>query len=414
MPVKSKIKYYLNTYLAVFVVFFFVLTIVLYPEQSVKSAYEGLITWVTIVLPALLPFFVGAELLIGLGVVKFIGVLLEPLMRPLFNVPGEGSFAFTMSVTSGYPVGAKIISKLRLDNQITLVEAQRLVAFCSTSGPLFLMGAVGVGMFKSKEIGYYLAITHYIAAISVGLVFAFYKRSATSTVPVPREKNRIRQAFRQLAISRKQNPPFGLLMGNAVRESFNTMLMVGGFIIMFSVIINILNEVGIVEVFSYFFYILLKPLNMSLSMIQSLMVGFFEITIGSKMVVENIHSTVLTKMAVTAFIMAWSGFSIHAQCISIIGATDINTTLYMGAKLLHGIFAAAIVYLLYPFASNFLPFSRPVFHQQYLLNLTYPQQFYNTLKFSLEIFVVIVIVLLVTSIFLSLLLSLSQWFKRKR
>ncbi|MGQ0438264.1 nucleoside recognition domain-containing protein, partial [Bacillus sp. B-TM1] len=35
--------------------------------------------------PSLLPFFIIAELLISIGVVKFIGVILEPLMRPLLR-----------------------------------------------------------------------------------------------------------------------------------------------------------------------------------------------------------------------------------------------------------------------------------------------------------------------------------------
>ena len=77
----------------------------IYPAESVDAAYKGLVVWATLVIPALFPFFIGSELLINLGIVKFIGTILEPIMRPVFNVPGEGSFAFVMSVTSGYPVG---------------------------------------------------------------------------------------------------------------------------------------------------------------------------------------------------------------------------------------------------------------------------------------------------------------------
>lgn len=151
-------------YLLVLIVVLLVVSIVIYPKESVEASYNGLMTWFTIVLPSLLPFFVGAEMLIGLGVVRFIGCLLEPVMRPLFNVPGEGSFAFAMSITSGYPVGVKITSKLRQEGTITKAEAQRMAAFCSTSGPLFILGAVGVGMFHSPQVGIALAICHYIAA----------------------------------------------------------------------------------------------------------------------------------------------------------------------------------------------------------------------------------------------------------
>lgn len=31
-------------------------------------------------------------------------------MKPLFNIPGEGAYAFIMGIISGYPVGAKIVT----------------------------------------------------------------------------------------------------------------------------------------------------------------------------------------------------------------------------------------------------------------------------------------------------------------
>lgn len=410
---KNKVKYYINTYLVVFVVFFFVLAIILFPNESVKAAHEGLMTWLTVVLPALLPFFIGAELLIGLGVVKFIGVLLEPLMRPLFNVPGEGSFAFTMSVTSGYPVGAKIITKLRLSQSISKIEAQRLASFCSTSGPLFIVGAVGIGMFKSKEIGYFLAFSHYLAAICVGLLFAFYRRSTPINKVINRpEKNRIREAFRQLSRCRRDNPPFGVLLGNAVKESFNTMLMVGGFIILFSVIIKILGEIGFIDYIAYFLHLILRPLNMSLTAIKSLIVGLFEITIGGKMVAESMYTPLITKVSVTAFIIAWSGFSIHAQCISLLGTTDLNINLYLLAKLIHATFAGILSCLLFPLYAKWFQLSSPVFFTAN--SSSYSSQFFNSIKSSLELFVLIFIGLLVLSLLFSLLLSIRDFFKKRK
>ena len=34
-------------------------------------------------------------------------------MKPLFNIRGEGSFAFIMGILSGYPMGAKIAANFR-------------------------------------------------------------------------------------------------------------------------------------------------------------------------------------------------------------------------------------------------------------------------------------------------------------
>ena len=75
------------------------IAIIAFPEVSYKASLDGLRVWWDIVFPALLPFFIASDTLMGLGVVHFIGALLEPLMRPLFNVPGVGAFALAMGTT---------------------------------------------------------------------------------------------------------------------------------------------------------------------------------------------------------------------------------------------------------------------------------------------------------------------------
>ncbi len=79
--------------------------IVFYPEIAFRASLDGLKLWFEIVLPALLPFFVMADLLMGLGVVHFVGSLLEPIMKPpLFKIPpGVGGFAVAMGLAGGYP-----------------------------------------------------------------------------------------------------------------------------------------------------------------------------------------------------------------------------------------------------------------------------------------------------------------------
>ena len=63
-----------------------VVAFVIEPEVAFAAAVRGLRLWWDIVFPALLPFFVGGQVLMGLGVVHFMGVLLEPTMRPLFKI----------------------------------------------------------------------------------------------------------------------------------------------------------------------------------------------------------------------------------------------------------------------------------------------------------------------------------------
>ncbi|OPZ85224.1 MAG: Sporulation integral membrane protein YlbJ [Firmicutes bacterium ADurb.Bin419] len=81
----------------------FILMLVIFSHTAVESAAKGINLWLNVVFPSLFPFFVASEILNRTGFIKSVGILLEPIMRPLFNVPGCGSFALAMGLTSGYP-----------------------------------------------------------------------------------------------------------------------------------------------------------------------------------------------------------------------------------------------------------------------------------------------------------------------
>lgn len=49
------------------------------------------------------------------------------------------------------------------------------MAFTNNSGPLFIIGTVGISLFSSIEIGILLLLTHILACITVGILFRFWK-----------------------------------------------------------------------------------------------------------------------------------------------------------------------------------------------------------------------------------------------
>ena len=46
-----------------------------------------------------------------------------------------------------------------------MTEAERLLAFCNNSGPAFILGVVGVGVFGSSRVGLLLYLAHAAASI---------------------------------------------------------------------------------------------------------------------------------------------------------------------------------------------------------------------------------------------------------
>ncbi|MGM0502562.1 MAG: sporulation integral membrane protein YlbJ [Bacillota bacterium] len=329
----------------------FTIALIIFSDSGFSAAVNGLDTWWNIVFPALLPFFIIAEMLMGLGVVHFLGVLLEPLMRPLFKVPGVGAFALSMGLASGYPIGAKITAQLRAEKLCTQVEGERLISFTNTADPLFMVGAVAIGMFSRPELGVILAIAHYLSCLVVGFIMRFYNPQQNNTTVQPQEiiseKNIIQRALEKLyQTQRKDNRSFGQLLGDSIQEAVNTLLLIGGFIIFFSVLTQILTDIGFNKLLTSTIFIVLKPLGISKAMILPLIGGLFEITNGSNLA-SQATAPLLQQLIITSGIIAWSGLSVHAQVITMINNTDLRIKPYLWARVLHAITASLITYLIF-------------------------------------------------------------------
>lgn len=336
----------LTTYLLALVTLLITISIIQYPKDTFDSAILGLNLWWNVVFPSLLPFFILSELLMGLGVVHALGVLLEPLMRPIFNVPGIGAFALSMGLASGYPMDAVITSKFRKNKLCSNVEAERLLAFTNTADPLFMFGAVAVGMFAMPELGASIALAHYIASMIIGVLFRFYGRSRDEiTPPNPAEtkRNIFVRAFIELYNARqKTKTSFGVLFGDAVKSSMNTILLIGGFIILFSVFLRILTLIGVTGYLDIAFSWLLSSIGFSTNLAQAMSVGFFEIDLGA-LAASQAAAPLDQKVAVATAIIAWSGLSVHGQVASIVLEAKISMIPYMFSRVIHAFLSGILV-----------------------------------------------------------------------
>jgi len=323
----------------------FVVLLIAFPKTCFNAAGRGLNLWLNTVVPSLLPFFIAAELLKDSSLVRAFGILLQPVMYPLFRVPGCGSFAFLMGTASGYPVGAKITSSLRRSGYLTKTQAERLLAFSNNSGPLFIVGAVSVGMFNIPQLGVLLLFCHAAASITVGLIFRFYGGKETH---MPTGANRLTvltMLKKELLSTDNRQESAGALLGNAVKNSISSILAIGGFIILFSVIINILLETGVIGGLTSLAAPLLSPAGVGKELAASLISGFFEITTGTKMASTADGAGLIQRITAAAAIIGWAGLSVHAQVISIINKEDISPLPYILGKLLHGIISGIYSFL---------------------------------------------------------------------
>lgn len=141
-----------------------------------------------------------------------------------------------MGIISGYPTGAKIVVNFREKNICSKEEGERLLAFTNNSGPLFILGTVGISLFGDVKVGYLLLISHIISSLIIGIIFKNWKKekSKSYTDLVEKVEKPKHIGVRDL----------GEILGTSIKKSITTILNIGGFIVIFSVILSILENSG--------------------------------------------------------------------------------------------------------------------------------------------------------------------------
>ncbi|MBO4293517.1 MAG: sporulation integral membrane protein YlbJ [Clostridia bacterium] len=326
----------------------FTLGLLIFSKANLPAVKNGLQLFATSVIPSLFPFFVATELLMHTNIVNCIGNLFNSFMKPLFNISGKGAFALVMGIISGYPVGAKIAANFRQNNICSKEECERLLSFTNNSGPLFIIGTVGIGMYGNSTIGLLLFITHLLASFTVGFIFRFWKHKKNDNYNTAKSENS----------SNMQNAKMvnfynlGEVMAESITNSTSTILMIGGFIVLFSSIISILNASGITNIITFALSPIFTTLNIDTSFIQGIFTGLLEITNGIN-IISGIHiKGISINIILTAFFLGFGGISILLQVLSIISKTDLSAKPYIIGKILHGLIASIYTY----FFISFLPF----------------------------------------------------------
>lgn len=333
------------------------IAMLLWPEQTYQGALYGLELWATILVPSLFPFFIIAEILLNIGIVHFFGVLLEPFMRPLFNLPGVASFVVAMGFTSGFPMGAVLTKRLYEEKQCTVAEAERLVAFTNNSSPLFILMAVAVGMFHNPFLGIILAISHYLANLIIGIMLGL--RAPRQPELYPFDKDLLRRSIQSLVEVQKKRPPWAQLMSNAIKAGINNICLIGGFVVIFAIIINLLRVTALQNLMAFPCRIILGILGLTLELDSALATGFWEMTLGLKNI-SLASASWQDKAILASIILGWSGLSIQAQVASVLAGSGISLRLYYLSRILQGCLAGIITYLL---TLNKLLLTTPVYNQ---------------------------------------------------
>lgn len=287
--IKSKInrKYFLQNFFII-IILGIIFLMVAFPQVAISSFLEGILIWAKSVMPALLPFFILSKLLSFTPFLTTLGNKLSPITKKLYGVGGVSGYVYIMSIISGYPVGAKITADLYSGGTINSGQAQVISSFTSTSGPLFIIGTVAIGFYNSAKLGFIILISHFVSAIINGLIYR--KTSANDSSYIQ-------------SVSKPSN-----IIGDTMKSSIESILLVGGFIALFYMLLSILTYI---KAFSFITYPL-SILGIDSSITLGIISGILEVTSGAKMLSLCVISFELQAI-ILSFLVSFGGFSIHAQ-----------------------------------------------------------------------------------------------------
>ncbi len=312
-----------SNYFLTFLIILFAFCLLFFSSSNIEAVQSSINLCLNSIIPSLFPFLIVSELLSYTSIIFLLSANFERIMKPLFKVNGIGAYPFILGLISGYPVGAKIVSNLRIENKISQDEGNRLLIFTNNAGPLFVIGTIGCSIYLSPAIGFLFLTINIFSTILTGIIFGIFSKINYRNSVAHEELN-----FSTL----------GEIISSCIKKAFNTLSIVCGFVIIFSLIISMIKSSGILSIFHN-------------SWIEYTILGLLEITNGIKLISTIASKNLFFNLVLTSFLIGTGGLSVLLQVWSIISKTDLSIKSYFFGKILSGCISAiimSIILILFP------------------------------------------------------------------
>ncbi len=288
------------------------------PTAVFNGASDGLLLWFKTIVPTLFPFIFITDFMIYTNSIHSISKLLLPFIQKLFKTSREGSFAVVVGFLCGYPLGAKVTATLLSEKKISVSEGKYLLSFCNNASPIFILNFVVWKTLNRRDLT--IPTLLLILAVPACLSFLFRRfylgnsKFFVHTQPVK-------------SSSSKQDHS---VVDRCIMDAAQAITMIGGYIIIFSVLIYVLN-----------YYL---PNH---SLLQYLL-PCLEMSNGIIML-KNFHLSPPIQYASIIGLTVFGGFCAIGQTKSVLKNTSIPLAPYIAQKLITATVTSFIAYLYFCF-----------------------------------------------------------------
>lgn len=319
----------------IFKTLFFTLSIVIllvFSKENFECVKSSLSIFMSSIIPSLFPFIFFTEIILNTNILTAVQKVTGNIFSKIFHISKEASPSIITGFLCGFPMGAKTISKLYSKNQISKYEANKLLIFINNCNPAFLISTIGISIFKNIKIGILLAISHYLSSFIIGILCT---RLSINNI--------IHENISNLNSLNKNNyikdKNIFEIIKRCIKDSFLTLIMILGFMIIFNLIFNIIKHYLII-------------LNINIVLIDTLS-GIFEVTTGIVNLFNNQYLDISIKVILSSFLLGFSGFCILAQLYSTISQEKLSLKLLLIGKFFQGILSMMITYILITYTEYF-------------------------------------------------------------
>ena len=288
-----------------------------FPQEALSGAEDGLVLWFQTMLPSLFPFMILTGVLMGSPAALLLNRYVTPLSKKLFCISGEGCYCILTGFLCGYPLGAKMIATLVQNRRLSHLEGQYLLRFSNNASPGFLLVYVAQTILGNRIPLRFFLTCIYGPALLTALLGQWklrrkmgYKSSADFSHP-----------------TNDTDIP-DRTVGDAIIDSFEAMIRLCGYLVLFSVIIKMVT--------------VLLP---TVTTLRAVLAGFLEITTGLAALSKLPEAEMTTALILGA--TAFGGLSCIAQTAGMCRDSGLSIADYTIWKLIQGAlaFMAALLFL---------------------------------------------------------------------
>lgn len=287
-----------------------------FPQTVFTGASYGLVLWFRHVLPTLLPYIILINVLICTPALHWICRITSTFLCPLLGTSYYGTFAVLTGFLCGYPMGAKTTSDLLNVNKISRSEASYLLSFCNNTSPAFILSYVVAQNMKERNlcIPFFLILT--FTPLMLSFIFRLFYRLPESSCSFP-----------QVTPGSFSNPSESIsdsFLDRCILNAFESVTKVGGYMMMFSVLIQLLTSVLPNTIFSLLLY------------------SSLEISTGIRLLFSSALYTT-EKIILCAFLTSFGGWCCIAQTYSMISSSQLPILPYITAKLVTALVTSLLI-----------------------------------------------------------------------